>query len=262
MALHNAFRTLGFKDQEIRLYLTLVEVGKANAQALSKKLGIPRTTVYWLLETLIQHGLVSIEKKKRTTFFVANQLTSFERMVQGERKNLEEQFEKKDRAVKELVRELTPYFSKRPFSVPKFQFFEGKDGVRSMLYDYLPEWKDSMRKYDFTWWGYQDATFPELFMDWLKHTWKEWEPKEKSKILTNKAAVEEALLTLAPHRGPRFVPPNINFYSSIWVAGDYIVLIMTSHPPIYAFQIKEPLFAGNLRAVFQMLWENEKKSSL
>ena len=66
---NSLFRSLGFYENEIRAYLGLAEIGKSTAHLLSKKLGIPRSTAYAALESLVKKGLVSIAQKGATTFF-------------------------------------------------------------------------------------------------------------------------------------------------------------------------------------------------
>lgn len=260
MAIEHTLQALGLRDPEAQVYLSLAQVGKATAHMLSKRVKLPRTSVYWLLENLVKRGLVSQERQRHTTFFFVNQPSAFRRMVENEKQELNAALRKKELAAQEIVGALAPYFSTKTMAVPRFQFFEGKDSVQAMLYDYLPEWQASIAGIDDTWWGYQDPSFVEPYLGWLKHGWKVKGEKERYQVMTNRVPIEEALERLAPHRKMKYVPAHISFSSTIWVLGDYIVLIMTARQPHYAFQVKEPLFAANLRAVFQMLWEGGSSS--
>jgi hypothetical protein len=124
-----------------------------------------------------------------------------------------------------------------------------------MLFDRLADWQQSIAQYDWTWWGYQDHTFAEQYMDWLKRTWAVKQKQERYCVLTNESEVEDKLSTLAPHRGMKFVPPEYSFSSSIWVLGDFVVLLKSAQKPHIAFQLRDPDFAANLRTLFRILWE-------
>jgi predicted transcriptional regulator len=248
-------QSLGLSETEAIVYLEIAEIGKATAQAISKRTAIARTTVYWLLENLAGKGLVTAEKKKDTTFYIANQPQALLRMVQEEKRKALSEITAREEIARELVTSVQPFFKSHRYNLPRLQIFEGKSAVTSLLYDHLPIWQESIAQHDFTWWGYQDPTFPEHYLEWMKASWKIKKEKERYCIVTNQAEIEKKLARAAPHRKMKFLSPQYNFSSTIWVLGEYIVLIMTSQKPHYAFQLRDPIFAGNMRMVFHLLWE-------
>jgi predicted transcriptional regulator len=255
MGIEQQLLTLGFSEKEALVYLDLAETGKSTAHLLSKRTGIPRTTAYWALDNLVARGLASIEQKKHTTYYAANQPDALLRMVQVEKRKLADEAAQKHAVVTDLIRAITPMFRSKGIQAPKLQSFEGKEGVRSMLYDYGSVWQGSAFQYDRTWWGFQDHTFAEGYVDWLEHSWKLKRKDEVYKIVTNQSDIERKLSKAAPHRKMKFIPPEYQFSSTMWVVGDYIVQIMTHQKPHYAFQLRDPLFAQNMRLIFQILWE-------
>ncbi len=246
---------LGLTDKETDVYLDLIELGKGTPHLISKRTKISRTTVYWALDNLVARGLASLEQKKKTTYYKITRPESLLRMVQEEERHLKEEIGQKKEIAARLIKSIEPLMRETGVSVPKLQFFEGKEGVNSMLYEYLPVWQESISHYDYTWWGYQDHTFPEHYLDWLKHGWEQKLPKEEYKVITNQLGLEPTLKTKAPHRKMKFVPDRYHFSSTIWVVGDYIVLIMSSEKPHYAIQLRNPMFSENLRTIFKMLWD-------
>jgi sugar-specific transcriptional regulator TrmB len=246
---------LGLTDTEAKAYLDLADVGKTNAQLLAKRTGLPRTTAYWALDSLVSRGLASIEQKKGTTFYKANKPDALLRMIESEGRQLSEAIARRRASAAELIEDIAPLFRQKHFSVPKLQFFEGEDGVRSMLYDYTPRWQDSIEQYDNTWWGYQDHTFPETYLDWMKATWKLKRKNEVYCVVTNRSAIEDELAVTAAHRNTRYISSGYQFSSTIWIVGEYVVLIMTNQKPHYAFQLIDPVFAQNLRMVFKLMWD-------
>lgn len=245
------FKELGFTNNEVKLYLLLAESGKATAQLLAKRSRIARTTTYSVLESLMTKGLVAEEKKQGTTFFVVNKPNSILRTIQREH----EQVKRREGLAKDLIEMITPYFKSKFFSIPKMQFFEGKNSVENMLYQHLEDWRGAIAQTDYTWWGYQDHTFVEYYLPWLESYWKIKTEREKIKLLSNQASVEDDLKDKVPGRVIKPISPNFDFSSSVWVCGDYIILVMTRQEPHYAFQIRDAVFGENLRLVFKLLWE-------
>ncbi|MCB0332359.1 MAG: hypothetical protein KDD55_02600, partial [Bdellovibrionales bacterium] len=80
------------------------------------------------------------------------------------------------------------------------------------------------------------------------------EAKIQGQILSNISETESKLSGQIPRREVRVLDPSIEFSSSIWIMGDFIIMIMTRNEPYYAFQLHDSVFAGNLREVFQHLY--------
>ena len=255
MNIEEGLKAIGFNESESRVYLCLAEIGKATASLIAKRQRMPRTTVYSVLENLMQKGLVSQEEKSATTFFMANKPSALMRIIEEEKNRLRE----KEKETKKLVELIQPFFRGRNFSVPRLQFFEGKKSIEAMLYDSLPIWRQSLSETDLTWWGYQDPSFVERYLPWLEHVWKSWHPNEKVKLLSHKSEIEKKVAGTRSGREVRIISEKIIFSSTIWVAGDYIILIMTRQEPQYAFVLRDPVFSTNLRSVFQLLWDSVKQ---
>jgi len=245
-------KQIGFTENEAKLYLQLADMGKSTAQILAKRSNVPRTTVYSVLEGLVARGLVSEERKQATTFFVANPPTSLLRLVQRE----QEELKSKEKAIKLLVEEIKPFFKAKLFSLPRLQFFEGSAAVENMLYDFTEEWRQGILSTDGVWWGYQDHTFVERYRKWLESYWKIKTDEENIQLISNRSNVEVELKGKVKGREIRAVPAEYDFSSTIWVCGDYIILLMTRNEPHYAFQFKDSVFAANLRLVFKLIWNS------
>ena len=84
------FQALGFSSKETQAYLSLAEIGKCTAQLLGKRLGVPRTTAYSVLDSLVAKGMVSIEKRKNSTFYTANAPEVLRRILEKQKQVLEE----------------------------------------------------------------------------------------------------------------------------------------------------------------------------
>ena len=254
--LESGLQELGLSEKEVRTYLALAEAGKSTAHFLSKKTGIARATVYFSLEQLEARGLVSKEQKKSTTFYIASNPKALQRMVKREQAEVQ----RKAHLAEELTRAIEPYFKSTHYSIPRLQFYEGKEAVESMLYDNIETWRTSMQKYDFTWWGYEDKTFPDEYSGFFKWYWKRSFPREatgeKVRVFSDTTWADDAK-KLFKDTIFKPVPKGYDFTTSIWILGDYTIVLMTRHQPHYAFQIYDPVFASNIKVVFQALWDKE-----
>jgi hypothetical protein len=257
MILAPYFDQLGFSENEVSLYLDLAELGKASASILAKRSNMPRTTAYSVLEGLAKKGLISEEQQNATTYFSANNPKALLRLVEEKLESAKQQ----EKTARLLVDALSPYFTNKHFSIPRLQFFEGRSNVTTMLYDHFFQWQASIMKYDKTWWGYQDHTFVDEHQKWLQFHWANKLADEKIHLFSNRAPIEEALAGKVSNREIRPVPEEYGFSSSIWVLGDYIVLMMTRQDPQYAFQMHDAVFASNLRSVFKLLWTRTNPSA-
>lgn len=249
--LDTLFSQLGFQPKEQQVFLSLVEHGKQSATELSRRVKIPRATLYSLLDSLLQRGVISREQKRGSRLFLASNLESLKRLVETER----EQLKLKEQAASELFSLLAPVMKVAGYAPPKIQVYEGKKSIENMLYDNLPLWRESYFKFgDNTLWGYQDPTFVESYLKWHHFMWQSMSGREKIRLFSNRANIEGELKHRIPNREVRALPASAHFSSSIWIYGEYIVMGMTRQEPHYAVQLKDPIFASNLRTFFELLW--------
>lgn len=71
MSLQNDLKSLGFDDKKAAIYLTLLELGMAKANEISKKAGVERPTTYDLLGKLSIEGLISSHEKRGIRYYAA-----------------------------------------------------------------------------------------------------------------------------------------------------------------------------------------------
>lgn len=64
---------LGFEEREAKIYLSLLQEQEQTALSLARKTNIDRTTIYDILEKLIQKGIVSLITKNDSKTFKALQ---------------------------------------------------------------------------------------------------------------------------------------------------------------------------------------------
>ncbi len=251
MSVNQLLNQLGFSPKEIAVYLSLLELGRAQGQLIAKRSNINRSTCYQVLNSLIDKGVVSVHIEQGVSFFSVNPADTFLSLVQSEKKAIAA---KEERAL-ELTKLIAPLFKNKHFSIPSLQFFDGAKNVGSMLERFLPLWLQSMKDNDNILWGYQDPSLVEHYRPWLEKYWETKDPAHQIKLFSNEAGVEAELKNKIKQREIRVFRGDLQLSTTLWISGDYITLIMTNHKPHYAFQIHDSTFANNLRLVFKGFWE-------
>ncbi len=241
---------LGLNSTEYVIYSSLSEMGKAGAHLISKRTGKKRTTVYSCLDSLINKGLVTVEKGKASSVFSANRPESILKEIEKEKILLKT----KEVVATDFIKQISALFETQSKNIPKIKYVEGREGVNSFLTSNLLLWSESIAEYDNIWWGYQDPTFVEEYREWLDSYWINKSDSVKILLFSNESLTEDSLLGKVSGRKIKALKGNLDFTSTIWVCGDYIIMIVARDSPHYAFQIYDKVFSANLRMLFQVFW--------
>jgi len=249
--LNEHFEKLGLSDKERSVYMTLAELGKTSASKIAQETSIPRATVYSVLSSLGEQGLTAAENVSTGTLFSPAKASAFTRLIERRRQQLDEQAE----TAKELERLLAPFIATSEVDAPRFLVLEGKKNIENMLYENLEQWRESMRVAgDHTLWGFQDNSIVEEFERWHRHMWKTRSNEERIHLFTNEPEKDIGMQHNVPKRIAKKLPVAMDFKSSTWLYGDYLIIISTWKKPQYAVQLKDKVFASNFRTLFKLMW--------
>lgn len=121
-------KQFGLTPLEIKVYLTLLELGNAPVSTIAKRGRLKRTNLYNILQKLADKGLVSEYAKGSVRFF---HITEPHRLIE-----LQEQKKERIEYNIEKLKEIVPILEgiKNPLSLqPKVRFYEGADGIAHLL---------------------------------------------------------------------------------------------------------------------------------
>lgn len=121
-------KKLGLSEKEAKVYLAALELGGQTAQIIARKAGVNRVTTYVILQGLITKGLVSTITQGKKTLFAGEAPEQLDHLL---RKQEEDIFEHR-RDLEKMIPELRALYN-RAEGKPKVRFFEGYEGVRSMV---------------------------------------------------------------------------------------------------------------------------------
>lgn len=116
---------IGLTENEARTYLAALELGEATIARVAKKSGVKRTTTYLSVESLKEKGFLSELRKKKKTFFYAE-----------DPRVLQDKIEERKKAINRIVPQLlsiTNLIDKKP----RITFYEGLEGIKDVYRDTL-----------------------------------------------------------------------------------------------------------------------------
>lgn len=247
----NELAKLGLNEKEAKVYLALLELGESNIQGLSIKSSVKRTTVYDVLESLKEKGLITEMTKNKKNVIVAEDPRKIENILD----------EKKD-TLKRMLPELLSITNVLD-NKPKIKFYEGISGIKEVYRDTLnyPDqellaWvsEEAIHSFD------NDQKFLDYYLEkrkdkkiWVRAIAPKNEEMEKYKKLDEKSLRRTRLVS--QEEFPFEV--EINLYGKrrigIMSFGEKIGLIVES----------EKIFK-TLQSTFELLWKSlpDNKSSV
>lgn len=262
-----SFAGLGLDASEFRVYLALIEAGRTSASRLAKKTGIARTSVYSVLDRLQEKGLAVLEHGRGVQSYIAASPHTLVSIAEEQLREAEDKLSK----AKQLSKLLESSRWRNAITSSKILIFEGKTSIRSMLDEWGERWRDSVVQSGRYFCGFQDESFLKYYGDTTTRYWKNVQKKRDEnqhnlKLFQEQGEIsdriEKTVAGIAGKRRQLRPLPGINrFSATLWIAGEYIVVLKTQDHPHYAIQIRDSVLAENVFAVFDKLWQLTNRES-
>ena len=249
-------KKIGFNEKEVQVYLEALRLGRTTHARIAKNTRINRTTVYSVVNNLVEKGVISEDIGDKCGYVIALPPESFEKIIDQQKRKLDR---KKD-LINDTIDQLEKLPSGIKFSSPKVRFVEEMD-VEEYLQSESNKWNESIKSTDGVWWGFQDPTFVENYQRWLKDYYKLESTKDiKVNLVTSKSKIEKKMEDWKEEkRNIKFWNDNLNFTSTLWAIGNYTIIIQTNERPFYLIEIYNPELTHNLREMLRGVWENIEK---
>lgn len=248
MDLQTSLTQLGLSVKEIDTYLTCLALGESAIVPITKKLGMPRSSVVYLLESLSELGLINIIQRNSRRVYLPHPPRSVLTLLKHKKQNLEEQIV----SLEESLPELNNIYNSFPFQ-PDVHFFRGRKEIRDLYESVLEEPIN-----EFQYISELKKIESVLGQAWLKS----WLQKRIATGIKGKAIwirsgtiKDEPLYRPKAHtlRNVRFAPENFASPTHILIYGDKVVFITTANENI-AIQIKSRDLSESMRNIFRELW--------
>ena len=254
--IQETLKQLNLGEKEVSVYLTVLQHGKISPTNVAKITGINRTTVYSVAKELAEKGLIKEDLGGTNRDLLALPPQDLQNLVQREKK----QIEQKEKLVSQAIEELRSFTKETKYTIPKITFIQDQD-LEDYLYKRSDEWHASIMKHDGILWGFQDHTFAEHYEKWIDWEWTTGGPKNlRLRLVSNKSEIEDKNKSkdYSNRRQIKYWEKSGGFTASVWVHGDYLIMVYTRKRPHYLVEIYDALLAANMREFFKGVWDEIK----
>lgn len=135
--LQKQLKKLDLKDSEIKIYLTLLSIGKAGVSEISRKTSINRTTAYSPLESLSKKGLIFKTTNKKRILYSPENPKKIISILNAQKRELDS----KQKRAEKVIPELENLF-KNSFKKPRIRILEGKSGLLEAYEEISDSWQN------------------------------------------------------------------------------------------------------------------------
>ena len=249
-------KKLGFAENEVKLYLSLLRLTTGVVSEIAKKAGMNRSTTYVTLESLAEKGLVSISEENKIRLYKP---IPPERLIQMFKEQVKKTSELVDVA-RDVVPELEALRSgeKTAPGGEKYEirYYEGLEGIKNVYEDTLTA-KETMRVYASV--ENTNLALPHYFPEYVK---RRIEKGIETRVIfpDTKEAKEVVMGTIktAGQKGAFLVPkenyalsPEINLYDN--------KVAFLSFQGKYGLIIESSELTSALKKIFEMSWKGAER---
>lgn len=236
------FKELGLTESEIKIYVSLLELGSSTAGEILVKSKLQNSVVHRALNSLIEKGLISfISKGKRKIYSAVNPENFFDFI------------EEKKKRFTQLLPELKEK-QKKAKTKENASIFKGIRGIKE-VYNFMINQK-----------GREYLTFGggKLCADKMGDTWwlnlhqRRIQNKLKSKQIFDKSVkkVGDKIAKLKI-TNVKYLPEEFAQFQETVIVGEYVAINVFSEEP-YSFLIHDKHVAEGYRKHFEILWKRAK----
>jgi HTH-type transcriptional regulator, sugar sensing transcriptional regulator len=235
---------VGIPEKEARVYIALLQLGKASAYSISERSGLKKATTYVILDELIKKGLVTKIPRVKKQQYIA--------------KPPEEFFAAAEERLKQAKKALPELITMAESEKVKVQtlFYEGIKGIENALDFHTKEMKGKELV------GFY-ATAEDASKE-LMNVFTPWPKKMKDagvtvKVITPQDVSTKDFLEMDKQLGHQIKSIPKQIYSSkvsLEAGEDFVRIILFK--PLQALIIKSPELSQSVKQVFEMVW-NQKQ---
>jgi sugar-specific transcriptional regulator TrmB len=245
---------LDVAPDEARIYALLLETGPIAVGKLASKLGQPRSSLYGMLKRLQDKGLVTQSIRDSVKIYAAQDPAQIHILFQQKIEALKVQQTEYKKLLPQLLAQ-----SGAKLLTPKFQLYEGEDGLKTLLHDMLLH-RDIETASLWPIKAMVAILSPEFFR---------YHNKERIRNRLYTRAVWPANQTIDesdfPYLGSgeefyreiRIAPPHMDFSMGYWVYADKVAFI-SSKKESFGFMIQSRELVELLMTQFEIVWAISK----
>ena len=239
------FRDLGFSEREIKVYLSLLELGSSTVGPIAAKTRLQHSKVYQTLEKLIDKGLVSFIIKSKTKYFQAQNPKQILNILKEKEKRFSEILPK--------LKEKQAYSKERQIAT----VYEGYKAIKSMFDLILEELNSKSYYYVFAF--KDDYLTSELASRFLRNIHMQLsEKKVDDKLIANISIKKEFEKNYSDIKGIKYRFTNLNLPLGLMIIDNRVINWIWGERPT-AVEIVSKQIALQYKQFFLEIWKIAKK---
>lgn len=253
--IEHMLENLGFSMEESRAYLALLESGPVAAGTLAKMLGMPRPSVYGFLARLVEKGAATQTMRKGVKLFTPETPQALSGLFRDRREALAQAHQAFERLIPALEKKTGLAFLR-----PRFEFFEGREGLENVLKDMLLY--SGIETSSF--WPIQNMieTLPQTF---FRHHNK---IRIKNRVSVRALWPRDQIADIKQNpwlgagkeylREIRLAPPGMTFSMGYWIYRDKTAFLSSTREN-FGFIIESRELAAMMQSQFDAIWSLSEK---
>ena len=232
----------GLNKSEALVYLDVISHPDSSAFAIFKRLKLPKTSIYNILENLQERRLIESWKKNNILHFSA-----------GSPKRLLFEVKTKEELLQTLIPDLIN-LSSNHIESDSVKMYEGEEGLKIVMHDELEYCaKNNINSMLAAATDSFSSTIPKFLDKYIKE-------REKAnifvKMLIPKVGLVSDELKTNNFRETRFLPKNFMLPGTINIYGDRVDLFSIRDGKINSIVINSKTYTDLLRNFFLLVWDN------
>ena len=238
-------RAYGLSEKEAIVYTALLQIGPATANQTSEKADLVRTTTYDVLKTLREQGIVSVITKNKILHYEA-----------AEPEKLIQILEEKKNSVAGIIEQLKRLKNPSTTNKPKFELYEGKEGIKTVYQNILEEGK-SLQAISNT------KKVTELLPHYVPNFIQQRSNKGISIQLLSEETIEAQQLQKKDRkekRETRILEELKDIPISQYIYGDNVAVISTNPSDPLGIIIRNKDYAKAQSQIFNIVWNRSHRS--
>jgi sugar-specific transcriptional regulator TrmB len=256
MDLREQIKKIGFPENDARVYLALLELGRATVTEIGKATGMNRTTGYDILERLCLNGVANRTTVGKKHMYLAEPPIRLKQYLLNKKNTIENNLEKLENFLPDL-RSLYKTDLK-----PGIKFFEGREGIKNIYADALTAKGTIYSILD------AEQYLPEFDQFGKDHAKQRTTLKVKGEYLVRRSKKAQEFWETTYKNKPakqkiteyRWLDYDFVFSpaAEVMIFDDKVIGVLFKPGENFAFEIQSESFANSLKILFEIVWKQSK----
>ena len=235
---------IGLTKNESKVYLSLINLGTAQAGQITEKSGVHRRNVYDAIDRLMEKGLISFVTVNNKKLFSPVNPKRFLELIDEKKFELD--------TIKSDFQKIMPQLELQANIQERHdvRFYKGMEGIKTVYEDIIRTGSDYI--------GYGPGQQIEKI---LKHYFKLFVSKRVKAGIKLSVIYDEAsrnTVKVNPLSKIRYFPNQYSSRAALRIYGDKVALILMSEEEPLAIVIKNKGIADGYRKYFEVMWQAAK----